>query len=114
MINMVNCIKLTLVGEDAIDKFLNDVIKEIEYYSKITETEFNKPLVMSEKDHEDFNNSNKDFNNSKKAYEEGEPKVKDYNLHIKNLNLSLTKKITAVFHNLQKYDSHLIFQEIGK
>ena len=31
-----------------------------------------------------------------------------------NLNLSLTKKIPVVFHNLQSYDSCLIFQEIGK
>ena len=31
-----------------------------------------------------------------------------------NLNLSLTKKIPVVFHNLWKYDSPLIFQEIGK
>ena len=30
-----------------------------EYYSKVIETEFRKPLVMTEKDHEDFNNSTK-------------------------------------------------------
>ena len=31
-----------------------------------------------------------------------------------NLNLCLTKKIPVVFRNLRKYDSRLIFQEIGK
>ena len=32
-----------------------------------------------------------------------------------NLNLSLTKKVPFVFHNnLQNYDSHIAFQEIGK
>ena len=31
-----------------------------------------------------------------------------------NLNLSLSKKVPVVFHNLQNYDLHLIFQEIGK
>ena len=31
-----------------------------------------------------------------------------------NLNISLTKKILVVFHNLESYDSHLTFQEIGK
>ena len=31
-----------------------------------------------------------------------------------NLNLSLSKKIPVVFHNLQNYNSHLIFQEPGK
>ena len=31
-----------------------------------------------------------------------------------NLNLALSKNIPAVFHNLQNYDSHLIFQEAVK
>ena len=39
----------TSFGEDAIDKFLDDVIKESEHYSKVIETQFNKPLVLTEK-----------------------------------------------------------------
>ena len=50
--------------------------------------------------------------------------VKDYN-HITvkyqesvhqecNLNLSQSKNVPAVFHNLQNYDSHLIFKVFGK
>ena len=39
----------TCCGEDAIDNFLNDKIKEGEYYSKIIETKFNTPLVMNKK-----------------------------------------------------------------
>ena len=49
----------TYLGEDAIDKFLNDLIKESEHCSKVIGTKFNKPLIMSEKDNEDFNNSTK-------------------------------------------------------
>ena len=30
------------------------------------------------------------------------------------VDLSLNKNILIVFHNLKNYDSHLIFQEIGK
>ena len=41
-------------GEDVIKKNLNHMIKESEYCSKIIETEFNKPIVMTRKDHEDF------------------------------------------------------------
>ena len=79
---------------------------------------------MNEKDH-DFNNSIKCWIYKKtKAYEKGEVKVKDYD-HVTgnyrgsthqecNLNLSLSKKIPAVFQNLQNYDSYLIFQEIRK
>ena len=36
------------------------MIKESEYFSKVIEAEFNKPLVMTEKGrHEDLNNSTK-------------------------------------------------------
>ena len=31
-----------------------------------------------------------------------------------NLNVSLRKKVSVVFYNLQNYDSHLISQEIGR
>ena len=31
-----------------------------------------------------------------------------------NINVELNHKIPVVFHNLKKYDSHLIMQEIGK
>ena len=99
------------------------MIKEGGYCSKLIETEFNKPPVMTKKDQEDFQSSAKSWI-CKKAYEEDKVKLKDYN-HITtkyqesvhqeyNLNLSLSKKIPVVFHNLQNYDSHLIFQEFGK
>ena len=47
-----------------------NMIKESEYFSKVIETEFIKPLVMTEKHHEDFNNSTKCWI-CKLAYEEG-------------------------------------------
>ena len=47
----------TWFGEDAIDKFVNDMIEQSEYCSNVIETEFDKPLIMSEKVHEDFNYS---------------------------------------------------------
>ena len=31
-----------------------------------------------------------------------------------NINVKLNHKIPLVFHNLKKYDSHLIMQELGK
>ena len=31
-----------------------------------------------------------------------------------NLNITPAKKLPVVFHKLQKYDSHLLFQELGK
>ena len=44
----------TYCDEDTINKFLKDVIKESEYFSQVIETVFNKPLVMSETNHEDL------------------------------------------------------------
>ena len=112
----------TYFGEDAIDKFLNDMIKETKYCSEMIETEFSKPIVITEKDHDNFENSTKCWI-CKREYEEGEVKVKDHD-HITrkywgsahnhcNINFSLSRKIPAVFHNLLNYGSHLIFQEIG-
>ena len=61
---------------------------------------------------------------AKKASEEGEMKVKDHDPLLGNfqdsvhqgcnLNVSLRKKVSVVFYNLQNYDSHLISQEIGR
>ena len=31
-----------------------------------------------------------------------------------NINIKLNHKIPVVFHNLKKYDSHLVIQELGK
>ena len=31
-----------------------------------------------------------------------------------NIDVKLNNKISAVFHNLKHYDSHLILQELGK
>ena len=84
---------------------------------------FNKPLVMNKKHHEYCKSSAKSWI-CKNAYEDGKVKLKIYD-HIPrkyrqfkhqkcNLNHSLRRKICAVFHNLENYDSHLIFQKIGK
>ena len=31
-----------------------------------------------------------------------------------NVNFKMTKKVTVIFHNLEGYDSHLIFKELSK
>ena len=46
------------------------MIKESEYRSKVVETEFSKPLVLTEIDHEDFNNSTKCWIYKKKNMKE--------------------------------------------
>ena len=73
----------TYFGEGAIDKFFDDIIKESEYCSKVIEKEFEKPLAMTKKDHEDFKSSNECWI-FKKTYEEGEVEVKDHHITGKN------------------------------
>ena len=90
---------------------------------------FNKELVMTKKDNEDFKNSTKysifdNNNNNNNNNIEGDIKVRDH-CHItrkyrgsshrdRNVNVNLNRKILIVFHNLINYDSHLIIQELGK
>ena len=47
----------TYFGKNAIDKFLNNIIKESEYCSKTVEIEFNETIVMTKNAHEDFESS---------------------------------------------------------
>ena len=60
----------------------------------------------------------------KKLIDNGEEKVRDH-CHVTgkirgvenwdyNINFQLTKNIPVIFHNLRGYDSHLIFNELGK
>ena len=55
-------------------------MKESEFCSKVIETAFNKPFVLTKNDNEDLKNSS-EYWICKKAYEEGEVKVK-YHDHI--------------------------------
>ena len=84
---------------------------------------FNKELVMIKKDNEDFKNSTKCwvFDHD---YAEGHVKVRVHcnitgkyrssALRVCYINVKLNHKIPSVFHNLKRYDSHLIMQELGK
>ena len=84
---------------------------------------FNKNSVMSEKDEQIFQSSNK-YWICDKLFDAGDNKVRDH-CHLTrgyrgsahwscSINFGLTKKVPVIFHNLRGYDSHLIVQEIGK
>ena len=60
----------------------------------------------------------------KKLIDNGEEKVRDH-CHVTgkirgvahwdcNINFQLIKNVPVIFHNLRGYDSHLIFNELGK
>ena len=99
------------------------MIKESKYCSDVMKKHFNKELVMTKKDNEDFENSTKCWI-CDNDYIDNDVKVRDH-CHITgkyrgsahrdcNINVKLNHKIPVVFHNLKNYDSHLIMQELGK
>ena len=113
----------TYLGEDAVYNFINSMIEESKYCSDVIEKHFNKELVMTKENNEDFKNSAK-YWICDNDYVDNDVKVRDYH-HITgkyrgsahrdcNINLKLNHKIPVVFPNLKIYDSHLIMQELGK
>ena len=82
---------------------------------------FNKNLIMSEEEEEQFQLSNVCWI-CEKLIDNDDEKVRDH-CHVTgkfrgaahlscNINLQLTKKVPVIFHNLRVYDSHLIFDEL--
>ena len=84
---------------------------------------FNKELLMTDKDNEDFENSTKCWI-CDNDYIDSDVKVRDHCHNTGkytdsaprdwNINVKVNHKISVVFHNLKNYDSHLIIQELVK
>ena len=80
---------------------------------------FNKNLIMTEQEEEQFQSSNTCWI-SEKLIDDGN--IRDHR-HINekfrgaahwccNINLKLNKKVPVPFHNLRDYDGHLIYYEV--
>ena len=67
----------TYLGEDAVYNFINNIIEEIKYYSEVIKTHFDKKLVMTKEDNEDFKNSTKCWI-CDNDYIDNDVKVRDY------------------------------------
>ena len=110
-------------GENAAYEFTKAILKEYKYCKKIMKKHFNKNLIMNEEEGYLFQQSNSCCICGKLIDNDNE-KVRDY-CHVTgkfrgathwscNINFQLTKKIPVIFHNLNGYDSHLIFSELNK
>ena len=110
-------------GENAVSKFIKCILKEYGYCRSVMKKHFNKNLVITAEENEEFQRSNICWICGK-LINIGDNKIRDH-CHIsgkyrgpthyfRNLNLKITKKLTAIFHNLRGYDSHLIFKEVNK
>ena len=109
-------------GKNAVFKLIQCIFKEHEYCRNVMKKHFNKNLVMTDEQNEEFKNSNICWICGKLI--EFNDKVRDH-CHItgkyrgcalENLTkiLKLVKKVPVIFHNLKCYDSHLIFKELNK
>ena len=110
-------------GENAAFKFIKAIFKEYEYCKKVMKKHFNKNLIMSEKEEEQFQSRNICWI-CEKLIDDDDEKVRDH-CHVTgefrgkahqscNINHQLTKKVPLIFYNLRGYDSRLIFDELNK
>ena len=112
-------------GEEPVKKFMEEMLKEVQYCEKIIKTKFKKLLKMSSEDEPNFNAA-KECHICGKKYTNEDIRVRDH-CHITgqyrgsaheycNLKLRISSekfKLPVIFHNLRGYDSHFIMQEIG-
>ena len=108
-------------GKNAVYKFIQSMLNEYSCCRSIMKKHFNKNLIMSAEEEEQFQKSeicwicNKIIDDNK---------VRDH-CHITgkyrgaahwscNINLKMSKKSPVIFHNLRGYDSHFIFKELNK
>ena len=113
-------------GENAVYKFLEKMLEEVEYCKAVIKKCFNKPLVMTEVDEQHFKTMDGCHICGEK-YTDKDVRIRDHcpitgkfrgsahqecnlKLRIKPENL----KIPVIFHNLRGYDSHFIMQQIGE
>ena len=98
------------------------MLEEYEYFSNVMKEYFNKNLIMSAEEEEIFQSSNKCWI-CNKLFDLVDEKVRDH-CHISgkfrgaalfscNADLKITKKVPVIFHNLRRYDGHLIMKEIN-
>ena len=116
----------TYRGENAVYKFMEKMLEEVEHCKAVIKKHFNKPLVMTEVDEQHFKTMDGCHICGEK-YTDKDVRVRDH-CHITgkfrgsahqecNLKLRIKPenlKIPVIFHNLRGYDSQFIMQQIGE
>ena len=108
-------------GKNAVFKFIKSIFKEYGYCRSAMK-HFNKNLIMTAEQNEEFERGNICWICGKLIGFDKE--VRDH-CHItgkctgcahwsRNINLKISKNVPVIFHNLKGYDSHLTFKELGK
>ena len=113
---MIDCFK----DKDCINKFITWLLDKQKWARQITKQYFNKRLIMTSEYEEIYNNSHicwickQELNMDKErdhSHVTGKFRGAAHNKC--NINLRLPRKLPIIFHNLQGYDSHIIFKELN-
>ena len=110
-------------GENAVHKFMEKMLEEVEWCKKMKCKHFNKDMILTKDDKQNFKNADKCYIYNKKYSVKG-IRVTDH-CHITgkyigsahqncNINYRSNDKIPVIFHNLRGYDSQFIMQTIGE
>ena len=113
-------------GENAVHKFMENMLEEVNWCKSKMKKHFNKPLKMTMENKIDFKKAIK-CHICDQQYTDKDIQVRDH-CHITgkfrgsahqdcNLKLRIKPdniKIPVIFHNLRGYDSHFIMQQIGE
>ena len=109
-------------GKNAVLKFIQCIFKEYNYCKNVMKKHFNKNLVMTGEENEEYERSNvcwfcenlTEFNDKVRYHCYITGKYRRSSLWKCNISLKITKKLPVIFHNFRGYDSHLIFKELSK
>ena len=116
----------TYRGENVVYKFMEKMLKEVEYCKAVVKKKFNEPLVMTEDEEMCFKLMDKCHICGEK-YTDKDVRVTDHchitgkfrgsahqECHLKLRIKPESLKMPIIFHSLRGYGSHFIMQQIGK
>ena len=89
------------LGEDAVYNFISSMIKESKYCSDVMKKHFNKELVMTKKDNEDFENSTKCWI-SDNDYIDNDVKI----ISLQNIEILHIQIVISMLHQITKFLSY--------
>ena len=110
-------------GRNAVFKFFKSIFGEYNYCKKIMRKYFCKNMIMSAEENELFEMANicwicgglmENTGNKVRNHCHITGKYRGAAHYSCNINLKISKKVPVIFHNLNGYDSHLIFKELSK
>ena len=109
-------------GENAVNHFLSNLLKENEEIQKLLKTRFNERKKITKEQQIEFQksticyvcNGKLNKNNKFRDYCDVTGEYRGAVHNTCSFHLKLSNKVPVVFHNLRGYDSHFIMQKIGE